>query len=231
MERIRKVQYIHPKRAEALIKEYHYSGTCPSIMHAFGLIINNDLEGVCCFSTGATRTLMEKIHKQNWGYLELIRSCLIHNEHNDASFMIGNALKLLPKSYIIVSYADIFWNHAGKIYQSTNWLYTGIGAVRENYLLDGVPVHKKTLWGRMGNFKKETRDRVYGDRLQLRDDIMGKHRYFYCLGRNKYETKLMKQFIDENYKIQPYPSEDSKRYVVEEIKQNKIDLQKLKPLL
>ena len=56
---------------------------------------------------------------------DVIDRFLVNNEKNEASYLIANSLKMLPKPKIVVSYADTAHNHSGVVYQATNFLFTG----------------------------------------------------------------------------------------------------------
>ena len=229
MQRIRVVRPISFRRATRLVCEYHYSGNCPTLTYAFALYVNKALEGVCCFGTGANYVLMKLVQKEGWNFLELVRLCLKNNEKNDASYLIGKALKHLPRSTLIVSYADLHWGHSGKVYQATNWIYTGIGALGIQYSLDGKLIHKKSIRDKLGTNKQECLTRVWGNRVKKKATL-GKHRYFYCLGKSKRETKRMKEWVIANYGVQSYPKKESCRYDVKELRALERQSHRLKPM-
>lgn len=229
INRQRTIKQISSKRAAQLICEYHYSGVCPTLTNAFALYIEDILEGVCCFGKGANHNIMDSIQNEGWNFLELVRLGLKHNEKNDASYLIGKTLKSLPKNTLVVSYADRYWKHSGKIYQATNWIYTGVGGLGTQYLLDGKLIHKKSIRIRAGTNKNECLKRLWKDRIQ-KGESLGKHRYFYCIGISKRETRRMKKWVSENYGNEPYPKEISCNYDIEKIKKRDREKQKLKPM-
>ena len=224
------VSAVSPIRARRFVNKYHYSGTTPTIMYSFGLFQENELIGVCTFGKGANRNMMKPIEAQGWNFLELTRLALKYNRKNEASRLVAKSLELLPKSTLVVSYADRYWNHSGKIYQATNWLYTGIGAIGYTLYLDGEKTHIKSLWEGSGSNKFEVMKRKYGDRLQA-EESPGKHRYFFPLGRNKKEKKQMKKWIDEQFGIKDFPKEESERYDADEIRDQKKSNKKLKTII
>jgi hypothetical protein len=52
--------------------------------------------------------------------VELNRLCLLDNDKNQASFLVANSMKLLPKPTIVISYADTGQGHVGYVYQACN---------------------------------------------------------------------------------------------------------------
>ena len=93
------------------------------------------------------------------------------------SRFIGWALRQLPKETILVSYADTKYGHLGKVYQSTNWIYTGQSIPFTDYTKDGLDhrsIPKKER-------NKELLDKVVRSR---------KHRYVYFV--NKDDKYLLK---------------------------------------
>ena len=121
------IKPISRKEAEHYILEIHYAKRWPVISYYFGLFKNEQLVGVCTYGPPASPWLCkgvcgEKYRKQ---VIELNRLALLNNLKNEASFLIGNSLKMLPEGMIVVSYADTAQGHVGVVYKATNWLYTG----------------------------------------------------------------------------------------------------------
>ena len=98
--------------------------------------------------------------------------------------------------------------HLGGIYQATNWLYTGLSAKRTDWKIKGKEhLHGITIADEFRG-KKNRVDLIkkkYGNNFYLKDRPL-KHRYIYFTGNKK---KWLKEL---NYKIQPYPKGQNKRY-------------------
>ena len=126
--------------------------------------------------------------------LELNRLALLpeYNGQNRASYLVGQALKMLPNHTFVVSYADTAWTHIGYVYQATNFLYTGLTKPRtDKYSESGHSRHYS---------KNETR----------RQPRSAKHRYVYLVG-DKRTKKLMRREL--NYKVvSKYPKGDVIKY-------------------
>ena len=192
---------------EWLLKK-HYAKRVPQIMHAFGLYENNILIGVVTYGIPSSPSLCMGIcgKKYEKNVLELNRLCLINNQKNESSFLVGNSLKMLPKPTIVVSYADCGQNHIGYVYQATNFLYTGLSAERVDWAIKGMEnKHSKTISDGM---TLESIKEKYGDKFYYKERTR-KHRYIYFVG-NKYQKKEMLESL--NYPPQNYPKGESKKY-------------------
>jgi hypothetical protein len=170
----------------------HYARRIPSISYAFGLYDNDGiLQGVCTFGKPASPSLCDGICGRDHSHNVYELNRLVINEicpDNTASFFISKCLKLLPKNMIIVSYADTRMGHIGKIYQATNWIYTGATAERTD--IGSEDGSHSRHYDKNQDYKLNRKHRS------------SKHRYVYFTGI-KYPL---------NYKIQPYPKGETMRY-------------------
>jgi hypothetical protein len=173
----------------------HYAKRIPSISFAFGLFENNILNGILTIGKPASPQLcfgICGIDNSKYVY-ELNRLCVNDLlEKNTLSYFVSKSLKLIKNNMILVSYADTAMNHNGYIYQSTNWIYTGITKERTDI-----------------GFEDGTHSRHYDKKIDysIRKFRSSKHRYVYFLGNKK------KQFINSlNYSICKYPKGENLRY-------------------
>jgi hypothetical protein len=187
----------------------HYAKRIPMIEYSFGLYDNNILVGVCSYGT----TLAIGIRKIfNFHVYELNRLCVNEGlEKNVLSYFVSQTINLMPKTCVLLSYADMNQGHSGYIYQATNWIYTGLSAIVKEYKVKGQEdMHSQTLFDK----SKGKKDRVaylkmlYGDKLYM-DYRPRKHRYFYFKG-NKYEIKQMHKEL--KFEVEPYPKGENIRY-------------------
>ena len=188
--------------------EKHYAKRIPQIMFAFGLYEIGELVGVITYGIPASPALCMGICGKEYAdkVLELNRICLMDNTKNQASFLVANSIKLLPKPTIVVSYADMGQGHVGYVYQATNFIYTGLSANRVDWTVKGLEhKHSKTISDGM---TLESIKEKYGDDFYYTERSR-KHRYIYFHG-NKTQKKMLKSKL--MYKIEPYPKGDSKRY-------------------
>ena len=143
-----KVIQIKPSETYPWLLEKHYAKRIPQIMFAFGLYDDNQLKGVVTYGIPASPSLCMGICGKEYSekVLELNRLCLMDNNKNESSFLVANSIRLLPKPTIIVSYADTSQGHVGYVYQSTNFIYTGLSANRVDWTVKGLEhKHSKTL--------------------------------------------------------------------------------------
>ena len=184
---------------EWLLHKHYAKRTC-SISYAFGLFEGLQLIGVCTFGKPPSPPLCVGVcGSENSDFVyELNRLCVNDGlPKNTLSYFVSQCLKMLPP-LIIVSYADTSQNHNGYIYQATNWIYTGLSAKRtERYDILNPNKHSKTCVETM-----KTEDLAIRERPQ-------KHRYVFFTG-SKTQRKKWRQEL--NYKEQPYPKGENKRY-------------------
>lgn len=198
---IRAISY---REAMDIIVEKHYLHRAAPCSFAFGLYRNNDdaIVGVIVYGTPSSAPLRRGIagdeHKNN--VIELTRLWVDDSvPKNGESFLIGNTVRKVDKE-IIVSFAEKDLGHSGIVYQSTNWLYTGLSAKRTDWTIRGeAPKHGQTLADKYSSVAEIKA--TYGDRFYLKPRPR-KHRYvfFNCSKRRK------KQLLEQlKYPIQPYP--------------------------
>jgi Ni,Fe-hydrogenase III small subunit len=188
--------------------EKHYAKRIPQIMFAFGLYDDNKLKGVITYGIPASPSLCMGICGKEYSnkVLELNRLCLMENNKNESSFLVANSIKLLPKPTIVVSYADTSQGHVGYVYQSTNFLYTGLSANRVDWTIKGLEhKHSKTISDGMTLLSIKEK---YGDDFYYTERSR-KHRYIIFHG-SKTDKKIMRSKL--MYEVMPYPKGDSKTY-------------------
>jgi hypothetical protein len=188
-----KVVPIKSEEAVPWILQKHYAKRLPSISYAFGLYDDIELIGIVTFGMPASNSLCEGVcgveNKQL--VIELNRLCLQDNSRNQASFLVANAIKLLPKPMIIVSYADTAQGHIGYVYQATNFIFTG--TTKERTDMDaGDGKHSR-----------------HGTDPSIRKFRSAKHRYIFIHG-TKYQKKKLRDAL--KYKEEPYPKGSTNRY-------------------
>ncbi len=195
------VRQISPSDTHDYLINIHYAKRIPSISYAFGLYLDDELQGVITYGSPPSNTLCVGIcgeeHKNK--VLELNRLCLKHNRPNEASRLVAASLKMLPKPSIVVSFADTAQKHEGIVYQATNFIYTGLSAKRVEYAIKGMEhLHSKTLsqLGTLDEIKQ-----MYGDKFYHRERSR-KHRYIMFLGSKTERKQLLKAL---KYPILPYP--------------------------
>jgi hypothetical protein len=200
------VKAIKPQYTHHLLLNVHYAKRIPPITKAFGLFLDSDLVGVITFGMPASPALCKGVCGEEYkGHvLELNRLCLVNNLPNEASRLVGGALRLLKDPFIIVSYADTAQSHEGIIYRATNFLYTGLTASRSEWTIKGLEhMHSKAISN--GNDLSSIKEK-YGDDFYYRERSR-KHRYITFTG-NKTERKAFRNAL--KYQVTPYPKQQTK---------------------
>tara|TARA_R110002096_G_scaffold86066_1_gene198437 strand:- start:2049 stop:2666 length:618 start_codon:yes stop_codon:yes gene_type:complete len=200
------VTQITRKECEEYILHIHYAKRWPSVSFAYGLFLNDELCGIVTYGTPASAPLRRGIagdcFKQD--ILELNRLCLRNNVKNEASILVGRSIKLLPNNKIIVSFADTEQGHKGYVYQSTNFMYTGLSAKRTDWKIKGKEhLHGQTIADEFRGVKNRAqamRDK-YGDDFYLKPRPR-KHRYLFITGDKRYKKKALAAI---KYPIEKYP--------------------------
>ena len=185
---------IKSEETEPWLLEKHYAKRMCPISYAFGLYIDEQLEGVVTYGVPASPFLcMGVCGQQNKDIvLELNRLCLNDGIKNGASVLVSKSLQMLPSPTIVVSYADTKMGHVGYIYQASNFLFTGTTKERTDMAgEDGK--HSRHNLGNVDN-------RVHRS---------AKHRYVFFVGSKSQKKNLLQQL---NYAIEPYPKGKSQKY-------------------
>ena len=200
---------IDKKKTHWLLLNVHYAKRIPPMSYAFGLFLDDELKGVVTYGMPASPSLCKGVCGEDWkrNVLELNRLCLVDNQKNEASRLVGASLKLLPEKTVVVSYADSAQKHTGFIYQATNFLYTGMTVKRTEWAIRGLEhMHTKAISNTVRNAGKpplEALKEMYGDRFYYRDRSQ-KHRYIFMVGNKKHKKEMLKAL---KYPVLPYPKE------------------------
>ncbi len=204
----------------------HYAARIPSISYAFGLFEDGVLMGVCTYGCPSSAPLREGIAGKEYApiVLELNRLCFVSAKKNWASMLVGRSLAMLPKPSIVVSYADTAQGHIGYVYQSCNFLYTGLSAKRTDWRVKGMEhLHGQTVAdisrGCEGSRADFMRDK-FGDDFYL-EERARKHRYVYICAKKSARSKILSALM---YQVEPYPKGDTKRYDISHLPQTQASL-------
>lgn len=188
MKEVKRITY---EQAKPFLLNVHYARRLPCVQYAYGLFIDDRLVGCVTYGQPASPTLCKGVagEQNRKNVLELNRLVICDDGKNNASFLVGRSLKMLPKNLFIVSYADAEgWGHIGYVYQATNWLYTGKTKSRTDKYSEGHSRH-------------------YAVDEKRRQYRTAKHRYVYLTGNKKEMLKQLKYPI-----YNEYPKGDSRHY-------------------
>jgi len=200
------VKQIESKLTYPFLLDIHYAKRIPSISYAFGLYGNDELIGVVTYGTPPSSPMRKGLLGENYAdkVIELNRLCLKYNRKNEASFLVGQSLKLIERPKAIVSFADIAHEHLGIVYQATNFIYCGLSAKRTDWQIKGKEhLHGITIADEFRGVpnRAEAIRAKYGDDFKLVPRSR-KHRYVYFIG-SKTEKRHMLNNL--KYKIMDYP--------------------------
>jgi hypothetical protein len=205
------VKEVDSKFARPYIATYHYSKTMPdSTKSVFAGFYGDKLAGGIVFGMGSGKNQYTALFPniQNGQYLELTRMWSADGmPRNTESKLISESIKMLPSDVqILMSFADPSHNHAGTIYQATNWYYCGMSnGGRQLITEDGIEKHTRLLGiykMRHPEYKKLSNDelmKIYGWTYK---ETSGKHRYVFLRGSKKIKKENFSLIKD---KILPYP--------------------------
>ena len=182
--------------AQYACKHFHYSHSVPMTLYRYN-VWNDDGEwcGVIIYGLGANVNIAATYDKWQGQVYELERVALNGKQgHGKTSQAVAMTLKALhqeaPWIDLIVSYADIDQNHNGTLYQSTNWVYTGIKNAdsRGAFIVFGRKRHPKSL--HTLGWKQSL--------VWLRNNVDPKAEEFITKGKHKYlypMTKEVRKYI------------------------------------
>ena len=114
----REVREISHDEATPFFMRVHYARALPQMVHTYGLFIDNTLCGVVSYGIPASPSLCRGLagDEEFYNVLELNRLVICDPTPNNASYLVGHSLRMLPKHRYVVSYAD--WGGVG-----TRWVY------------------------------------------------------------------------------------------------------------
>ena len=198
---------ITKKQAEPFVLKKHYSRKMPMFRCAFGLVEDGYLVGVCTFGSPSAPIEKYAFKDRDFGLYELTRLVVQTKNKNAASFLIANALKLLPQPCAVVSYADTEQGHSGIVYQASNWIYTGATKSHDHlYLIDGVRTHPRSLVA-----KGITNPKEWAKQNGIHTVApFEKHRYFFFCG-DKRQKKAMLAALAYPV-LKEYPKSEKRTY-------------------
>ena len=176
---------------------FHYAKAVPVTQFPYN-VWNDDGEWCGCiiFGGGATVNIARPYDKWQGQVLELERVALNGKQgHGKTSQAVAMCLKALHKEApwvdLVVSYADIDQGHNGTLYQSTNWIYTGIknADTRGAFIVFGKKMHPKSVHSK--GWKQSL--------LWLRENVDENAQEFVTKGKHKYlypMTKDMRKRVE-----------------------------------
>lgn len=190
------VRPVSSKVANEMVVKYHYLHRRVNAMFCWGMYEGDRLMGVIMFGKGASPTVCRGVcgPEEAPHVIELTRLyCRDEAIRNSESWLIGQALKLLPPQFdIVISYADTSAGHSGLVYRATNFLYTGKSVKAFDWCIDGdTKSHPRGRFTKFPGGIPEAR-KFYGDRMK-RVERARKNRYVYLRGATKKRRKELRR--------------------------------------
>ena len=219
--------------AKDFVVKHHYSHRFSSCRYALGVYYeevephpffdgkNEKLIGAMVYGHPVCNMAVNSITSDSSlrlnSVLELTRLVILDGYgSNIESYVIGQSFRWLkqnaPLVKVLISYADPEENHAGTIYQATNFLYQGIGAsklmcdysVKETP--DGPWIHSRSVSAKWGSKNLQKLAEKIGH-VFWRKEESSKHRYIYFLCNKREKRELLKKI---KLPIIPYPDSTKK---------------------
>lgn len=193
-----------PKAIRYACMNFHYSKAVPAVQYGFNVF--NDADewcGVILYGGGANANMAQEFGLCSGEILELVRCALNGKQgHGNTSKALAMTMKKLheinPLVKMLISYADLDQDHAGIIYQATNWIYLGQTSTGEvsAYIINGRKTHRKSIHSKYG---RQDFDWILKnvDPNAEKFHTKGKHKYVY-----PFDKKLKKHYQN---KALPYP--------------------------
>lgn len=185
----------------------HYAKRKPRMQYCYGLFVDGLMEGIVTFGYPATPFVSRGICGKDYELEVLELNRLVINEgspKNSASFLVANAIKLLPIYHkIIVSFADTSAGHVGYVYQATNFLYTGLTMDMKEWRKVGANLHSQNVCKAVPLEERQHRqdyEQVWREK---------KHRYILFRGTKDDKRERLSHL---NYTSQPYPKGMTARF-------------------
>lgn len=197
------------------VGRYHYLGTVPSHGIPYGWF-GPDMKAIVVFGQPSnTYGVAAKFGLDDYpGNVEIIRVA-VHPDapRNSASQVVAAACAAFYDDSgleWVFSYADTGQGHHGGIYQALGAVYVGVSLPERGYLLDGVPVHPRSVVAMFGT--RRPTELQLGTRTLEKVDALNtaKHTYILPIGNAATRRAIRKRLAPITL---PYPKrapEDSK---------------------
>lgn len=142
--------------AKYAVENWHYSKVMPAgKLVKIGVWEDKEFIGCVLYGRGANNNLAKMFQMEQTECVELVRIAL-KSHKTPVSKILSISLKLLKKQSpglkLIVSYADEKQSHIGKVYQASNWVYSGYSiATSAIDPEDGKTKHTRSLHSKYGS--------------------------------------------------------------------------------
>lgn len=195
---------------------YHYSGTAGGAGATYYGAFAPDLMGVVIIAQPTNRFGVAAKYGLDGipGNMEIARVA-VHPDapRNTTSRIVAMACRAYNRDtglQWLFSYADTGQGHHGGIYQALNSVYVGMSPPLHGYLMDGKPMHPRTVVSTFGTqawprVQQLAADRGY-DLQKVHDMNTAKHTYILPIGDRRAQ-KLVRAALKPH--VKPYPKRDT----------------------
>jgi len=198
--------------ANKIVMDYEWLGTmAPGSREYFGLFFGALCGGVECIAHPGFALPQEarSLQLPNDRIAYLARgACAFWTPPGSASKLISWTLKLLRhRGYAVaVAFADTTAGEIGTVYQSTNWLYVGVGKNKDDAWVSKsgkiFPRQSVTKWVKDNDASEDEFARLMIKQGWTRQRIPPKHKYYYVLTDGADRDTLLKRIEP---RLKPYP--------------------------
>ena len=149
-----KLDWCTYRAAKFAVMNWHYSQTMPAgKLVKIGVWEDNKFIGVVIFGRGANNSLGKPYGLTQLESCELVRVALRQHKAS-VTRIVSIAIKMLkkfsPGIRLIISFADPEQGHIGGIYQGGNWVFAGESKPADEYLVDGIRMHGRSMRQKYG---------------------------------------------------------------------------------
>lgn len=180
--------------AKYAVENWHYSQAMPvGKLVRYGIWEDDTFVGCVLYGRGANNVLGNPYKLDMTECVELVRIAM--REHRSpVTQSVADTLKKLkasnPRLRLVVSFADPEQGHHGGIYQAGNWIYAGVSNTADEYIVNGVRTHGRSLRAKRASMGDPTREqntlmwaRKHLDPNTQQVAASRKHRYLYPLDK------------------------------------------------
>ncbi len=207
---IRKVSFFTALR---WVAQYHYLGTMPAHAIPYGWFAP-DMKAIVVFGQPSNAHGVAKKYGLEAfpGNIEIIRVA-VHPDapRNSASQVVAAACDTFHADTglaWVFSYADTGQGHHGGIYQALGALYVGVSTGRPGFLMDGEPIHPRTVVSKFGTQGAGVYDlaKLAGHELVKVEGLNSdKHTYILPIGPPAVRRRIRRALEGS---MLPYPKRD-----------------------
>ena len=170
------IEPVERKVIQSFVHKWHYSHSTNGVQQTqcFALFNGEKMIGAMMYALPSMKSTAAKYNPDNplrcW---ELRRLCCIDDTPtNTESYFIGQTLKWLRRNTdieVIISYADLEFEHEGVIYKATNFIHLGKSGGGRVLMVDGKKYHARSL---------NQKEKPYGRDLKRRWENKNGHKFW-----------------------------------------------------